>query len=418
MSNFSAPISLLKDEGLTLCYGEPLVFHCNHYNLFLQRTIEDTGEYIDAETILVDGAVSCTYSMLNRLFEKNPKYRDPKIRLEIASAIYSQLGFGLLPIHELTEDGGVVHTKITHYSYGWLKKWGKRDKPVDYFTRGYLIAALAQAYFLPPGAFSCKQTKCLSMGDEQNEFVLERTSIIKPYPLSPGKGVTINTADFSKRIDTNVNEEEITEAVRGMPLIGNEDGLIPAFGVFLTRHFANYYNYISYEMANQVTEKTGEPELARDLLVEAGHVCGFNTFGGIMKSDEWYGLVEPQCKTREDWASGIVAVINALGWGYWSILELEPGKKMLMQVDGSYESNGYLAVYGQAKNANSYLATGVTSALMNLLYHGDITEKPELTEKFYEKLFQSEDSFVAYQIASRAMGEKTDEITAKRLHEA
>ncbi|WP_414040877.1 hypothetical protein ACJU26_01920 [Acidithiobacillus sp. M4-SHS-6] len=31
-------------------------------------------------------------------------------------------------------------------------------------------------------------------------------------------------------------------------------------------------------------------ELADTLLIEAGHICGFNTMGGVMRSDPWYQL--------------------------------------------------------------------------------------------------------------------------------
>jgi len=180
--------------------------------------------------------------------------------------------------------------------------------------------------------------------------------------------------------------------------------LIPAFGVYLTRHFANYFNYISYEAAHAIAEATGEPELARDLFIEAGHKCAFHTWGGIMESDEWYGLIEPQCKTREDWISGIIAVSNAFGWGCYSVTELDPGKRLVMRVDGSYESNGYLGMYGGSSLPRSYLLTGGAAGLMNLLYFGDITARPELTDEYYEGLFCNDGSFLGLQTQCRSMG--------------
>ncbi|RMH70099.1 MAG: hypothetical protein D6675_10435 [Gemmatimonadetes bacterium] len=411
MTPFKAEITLHEQEGLAVLYGEPMIFHCNHYNLFLQRTIEDAGSYIPAAEILTRGGVVCTYGMLHRLFETHPHIRDPQHRLRVASTIYGQLGFGTLDLSGLPENGGTVVTPLTHYSLGWKEKWGVREQPVDYFTCGFIQAAMAIAYYKTPGFYRVAQEKCLSMGHSQNEFNVAIDPEMPYVPVSVGTGVTIRDATSRRKgIPTQVDEAGITNAVRGIPLEGNADGLIPAFGVYLTRHFANYYNYITYEAARAITNATGEPELARDLFVEAGHVCAVYTFGGIMESDEWYGLVVPQCQTREDWISGMMAVVNALGWGYWTVTELDPGKRMVLRVDGDYESNSYLAMYGKSTRPVSYLVTGGAAGVMNLLYCEDITTKPVLNDDFYDHLRRRDDTFWGVQVKCRAMGDDWCEV--------
>jgi hypothetical protein len=415
MRGFKGELKLLENEGLVLLYGEPMIIHCNHYNLFLQRTIEDAGDYIPATKILTEGSVIVVYSMLRRLFEEHPNVRQPFNRLKVAADLYAQLGLGLLPLDGLTENGGQVTTSITHYSLGWRQKWGRRKKPVDYFTCGYIQAALAIAFYNPPSFYKVIQKRCLSMGDTENMFEAVLASRNSHIPASPGMGVTIKDASGRKPIPSHVDETGITNIIRDMPLEGNKDGLIPAFGVYITRNFANYYNYISFETARAITEVTGEPELARDLFIEAGAICAFNTLGGVMVSDEWAGLIEPQCQSREDWLSGVIAVANAFGWGYWTVTELEPNKRMVIRVDGSYESNAYLAMYGQAAVPNSYLVTGGAGGLMNLLYHADITKKPELSEAFYRELFSKDGSFLGQQVQCRSMGDDICEIEVTRI---
>ena len=124
-----------------------------------------------------------------------------------------------------------------------------------------------------------------------------------------------------------------------------------------------------------------------------------------MESDEWYGLIAPQCKTKEDWVFGLIAVVNALGWGYWSVSDFQPKEYISLSVSGSYESNSYTAMYGQSKVPRSYLVTGGTAALMNLLYHGNITEKPTLNEDYYKQLFTTNGSYLAKQVKCRSMGD-------------
>ncbi len=415
MNKFKAMVRTLEEEGLAVSGGEPLIFHCNHYNLFLQRTIEDTAEYVDVDRILREGGTIAVYSMFHHLFRGNRELRSSTDRLKAAEGIYSQLGFGLIHFESVTDQGGTVKSPITHYSYGWKEKWGQREKPVDFFSCGFIQAAMAAAFYKPPGYYLVTQTRCLSKGDSENEFVIEVNPECPVLPISPGTGVTIQTSTRPGRIATNVDEEGITDAVRGIPLEGGGDGLIPAFGVVLTRHFANYYNYISYETSRQITEATGEPDLARDLFVEAGHVCAFNTFGGIMLSDEWYGMIEPQCKTREDWASGIVAVANAFGWGYWSITELTPSESMSIIVEGDYESNHYLRTFPRSDRSRSYLFSGGAAGVMNLLYHGDICSKPELSEDYYQELFQSDRSFQADQVECRTKGDSLARANVQRM---
>jgi len=416
MRKYNVKVKLFDEKGLTSLFGEPVIFHCNHYNLYLQRTIEDAGENFDVNTILVDGATSSVYSMLKNLFEKKNDIINFDDRLEVACNIYSQLGFGVIDLKNLTKSGGIASSPVSHYSMGWQNKWGKRNKPADYFTCGYIEAALAAAQGLPAGQYSAIQDECISMGAKQNTFTITKKTKARYIKVSPGLGATIPTKIYENKVDTNVNMTEITKTVRTLPLEGNDDGLIIAFGLTLTRHFANYYNYISFEVAHKLAEHLDAEELANELFIEAGHICAFNTLGGIMESDEWYGLVEPQCKNKEDWVSGIVAVANALGWGYWWVDELTPSKTLTIRAEGSYESNGYLGMYGGSEIPRNYLLNGGVAGIMNLIYNADISTKPKLTEEYYAATMSAENSFVGIQNLCRSTGDEYCEISAKRLN--
>ena len=241
-----------------------------------------------------------------------------------------------------------------------------------------------------------------------------RTSI----PAPPGMGTR---TEFPPRpafaTKTSVDEAAIVAACGGLPLGGTIEGKIDAFGVSLTRHYSNYYNLVSYRFDQQMESIAGPAaaEAARLLLVEAGQVCAFHTFGGIMESAEWEGLIKPMIKTTEDWVYGMVSVVNALGWGRWSVAALTPGERLELVVDGSYESNGYLAAFGTSTTPRCYLGTGGTSGLMNLIYHADIMSRPALTPALYEKTFRDGRFFVAREVECRTMGAKACRFVAERL---
>lgn len=210
-----------------------------------------------------------------------------------------------------------------------------------------------------------------------------------------------------------IDEKTIVEAVSSLGIRGNEEGLIPAFGLHLTQLFADYYNRISFAVAREL-EGSGLEEDARSLLVEAGHVCAFNTFGGIMLSAEWDAVVAPMIETREDWIRGMVAVINAFGWGRWRIEELSPARELRMSIERSYECEGWVRDYPIGSATRCYLATGGVAGLMNLLYVGDITGRPTLDEDYYRKLFRGGDAFTAVETHCLARGDARCEIVARR----
>lgn len=78
---------------------EPVVFHCNHYNRFLQLVIEDC-HYIDREPILVGSATEVSFRQLRTAFREHPEWSVAN-RLKYAESMYRFCGFGDLPLGAL-----------------------------------------------------------------------------------------------------------------------------------------------------------------------------------------------------------------------------------------------------------------------------------------------------------------------------
>lgn len=396
------PVQAHPDRYLASIGGEPHVFHCHHYNCFLQRSISEQSALIDHRPLLTDAATEVVHAELSQLGHAN------------AEELFQHLGFGLLDLKGATASGGFALVKASHYALGWLSKFGKAGEPVCFFAAGFIEAAARLRF---GGSFQVKETACVASGAKECRFELKpggRASI----PASPGLGtLTPFAARPELATKTSVDEAAIITACGGLPLGGTIEGKIDAFGVSLTRHWANYYNLISYRFDQQMEKAAGDAATAaaRLLLVEAGQVCAFHTFGGIMESAEWEGLIKPQCKTTEDWVYGMVSVVNALGWGRWSVAALEPGQRLEVVVDGSYESNGYLGAFGKSSTPRCYLATGGTSGLMNLVYHANIMSRPALTPELYEKTFRDGRFFVAREVECRTMGAASCRFIAERM---
>lgn len=62
-----------------------------------------------------------------------------------------------------------------------------------------------------------------------------------------------------------------------MPIYGNEQGLIPAFGVYLANTPADYYNLVNIRFLKEMTA-IGKFSAAKELLLNAGETCAMNTY--------------------------------------------------------------------------------------------------------------------------------------------
>ncbi len=389
--------------------GEPMILHCHHYNCFLQRSIQD-AEYIDSAPILVGAAVEVVFAQLTKLLSRTPDIAARKATVE---ALYRACGLGLIDLSALTDRGGEVRTRSSHYSIGWIEKFGSSRTPVAFFSTGFLAGALAAIYGLPPSDVQARQTACRSTGAEEDVFVLSRgpaNFTIFPPRQSP---VLIPVGNDIEPA-TAVDREAIARAVAGMPLPFNSEGLIAVFGLYLTRLYADYYNRISFAFEREMTALAGRQgvEAAANLFIEAGHVCAFFTWGGIMTSPEWDALVGPMLKTREDWVHGTIAWSNGGGKGVWKVLDVSP-TQLTARMYNDYESVGYRRMYGTADHGVCYLHIGAFAGMMNLIYLGNIQEKPDLTPEFYDRLFKRGRAFQARMTACQAMGNSYTEIRAE-----
>ncbi len=403
------PVDMDASHRRCLVGGEPVIIHCHHFNTYLQQTLLD-AEYIETPVILVGAANEVAFQQFTTLYARL-KISGVEERKKLAQEIYQWAGFGKLDLMHLSGEGGTVTSAHSHYSQAWKLKLGKASRPMDFFTTGWITGVMSAVYDLPQDAFSGTQTACMAQDDETNQFQIRRGSPNYTLFSSPGGG-ELAAQKLVETPASPLDEEAIYNALVGLPLFGDaETGLISEFGVILSRHYANYYNRISFEFQRQLGESFGEDVLAiaEPLFVESGHICAFNTFGGIMKSMEWQGLIQPQLKTQEDWVQGMVAAVNALGWGRWQVIEISP-KLAKFFIHNDYESIGYRAMCGKADHHVSYLAQGAAMGIMNLVYLGDIKSHPELNPAFYNRLFKNKDSYEGKVVKSLAMGDPHTEI--------
>jgi len=175
----------------------------------------------------------------------------------------------------------------------------------------------------------------------------------------------------------NIDRKKIISAMSRIEVQGNEDGLIPGFNVFVNMMPASFWNSFAERLTRRVPADM--LEAAEYLLVNAAHECGYHTGYGIITSNEWKAVVEPQVKqVPEDILHGAFAVFTAWGWAKSEIVELVPGKRMVVRAYDYYEADG--VEYGVSTKKTAYMIRGVAAAFMDIAYGGayDATGKTGL----------------------------------------
>ena len=389
--NVYLPKEIIISGGHTVIGGLSRVFHCNYYNAYLQMAVLLTqGVASHNPERLLTNSVTALIRLL-----KQHGYTNSDLLQE-----FSYNGFGFLR----QIDANTWETPSSHYGEA-VCIHGKPQKSC-YFTSGYLQGLVEK---------TVTEIECKVLEANTDKFVVideplnVENYLTREFELQttiPERFAFTNCQTFKTRVD----EEHIKATLRTLPLRGGKTGLINAFGAVLTNHFADYYNRVSYETYFAMRDMGIPEEDSKEMFIQAGHICAFNTFGRIMSSPEWYEIIAPQCDNREDWLHGMVATINILGWGIYRIEKIIPTKELVMRVYNSYEGIGFRRMYPPTDDKNiSFLAMGATLGLAHLLWKVDIRKKPELTPEFYVNQFNSPDnSFSVEQTHAIAVGDEYD----------
>ncbi len=152
--------------------GRPVAIHCHHYNINLQKTLEDTlGE--EGVRLIYQSAEEAIFDDLTALLDQYREIRTVKSKLEMAAIMFQNCGLGIIYPEQVRSSGGYIVSPSSHHVTGWLAKHGRRDTPGCHFSRGWIAGALEVIYSKPIGSFSVKEIKCKMMRDIECIFQVE-----------------------------------------------------------------------------------------------------------------------------------------------------------------------------------------------------------------------------------------------------
>ena len=412
----ASPRKYLEGHDLMAFAGAPAVYHCHHFNLFLDQTIDDALGEKEGIEVRFEAARAAAHDLIAGLCTR-ARAQTPAERMKIAQDTFAAMGHGRLRI-EANASGGHAHGEFLHYGFSWKEKYGdviRRRHPADAVAAGFACAATEIAYGLSKESMRSSESQCVAMREASCEIELQPGPPGRPRPpVLEG-----HIPSFVRPTFNGLHEEEIAAIAKGLRdftagVAGDDRGLVQAFGVYVTMHLAAYYNRVSYDTVERIQIRSpGSLGVLEDLLRESGHVCVFNTCGGILRSPEWEGLVGKLSGSPREIVIGCLAIARSLGFGHWTLEAYQPNERLVIRTPSSYETAYYLARHGMAPRPNEYFLQGSGLAIAQLAHRVDWTTKPELTPEFYQTLFHGELPWSVEQTKCIATGDPYSEVVVR-----
>jgi hypothetical protein len=152
--------------------GLPIAMHCHHYNINLQKMLEDTmGE--TGVRLLFGAAEEVSFHGFTSFLQHYSRIKTVKSKLELASTVYQNCGLGVMHFQKISHRGGIIVSPSSHHVTGWLAKHGKRETPGCHFSRGWIAGVLEAIYGRPLRHFAVEEVTCKMMRHEECRFLVE-----------------------------------------------------------------------------------------------------------------------------------------------------------------------------------------------------------------------------------------------------
>jgi len=142
--------------------SQTLVLHCHHFASLTTQLANDCS-LLDAKKLLAECAEDAFYTVLSNYF-KNNNVTSINERIAAAERYFSECGLGKLKVNYAGICAGEVELTNSHVDEGWIKKWGKYDKPVNHIGCGYVTALMAAVFDCPKRSYTAVERQSIVCG--------------------------------------------------------------------------------------------------------------------------------------------------------------------------------------------------------------------------------------------------------------
>lgn len=148
--------------------GKVSVLHCHHYATLYTQLADDCG-MLDGKKLLTDVAEDTFYGALCAYYKEH-EVTELAARITIAEQYYAACGLGKMNVLAAGESSGEIELLHSHVDEGWLKKWGPRDKPVNYISCGFMAGMFSALFNKAPRAYRASETASIVAGAERSKI--------------------------------------------------------------------------------------------------------------------------------------------------------------------------------------------------------------------------------------------------------
>lgn len=152
--------------------GRVTVLHCHHYSTLYTQLADDCS-LLDARGLLARAAAETFYPLL-AAFQAKHGITAVADRIAAAERYYAFSGLGRLKVVAAGPDSGEAELERSHVDEGWIRKWGRRDKPVNFITQGFLAAVFAAVFDGRPEQYAVKEIASIVAGQPRSCFLIAR----------------------------------------------------------------------------------------------------------------------------------------------------------------------------------------------------------------------------------------------------
>ncbi len=149
--------------------NEISVMHCHHYATLFTRLAMDMDK-IGGTRFLRESMEESSYLTLQRIFLAQ-QIKGKEDRKKVAEQYFGLSGLGQLAL-TISASGGSAEMRHSHVDEGWVKKWKKEDRPVNFMGQGYILAAFCIINGRPVGSYQIVETRSIVKGDGKSEFTI------------------------------------------------------------------------------------------------------------------------------------------------------------------------------------------------------------------------------------------------------
>ncbi len=146
-----------KNKNRMTLYDHRIITTSIYHNAFMQETIVESG---NPETIelLSKASTESTLTLLTMYFNEHPDVTDKLERLKTVALLYQGLGYGILNLDGITENGGIVDVVHSNLVEVLKTKFNKNGNEECYYTNGFILGGISSSFQKKAGFYKIVET--------------------------------------------------------------------------------------------------------------------------------------------------------------------------------------------------------------------------------------------------------------------